>query len=61
MWIETPYPKHRRNMEKKDIRRLVLFIWMCFMGYFIFEIWRDMDYTTKLIEAYMRMLTQMRP
>ena len=61
MWIETPYPKHRRSMEKKDIRRLVLFIWMCFMGYFIFEIWRDMDYTTKLIEAYMRMLTQMRP
>ena len=59
MEIKTPYPKPRRIMEKKDIRRLILLIWMCFVGYFVFEIWQDMDYVTRLIDAYMRMISSM--
>ncbi len=46
-------------MEKKDIRRFILLVWMCLIGYFVFEIWQNMDYVTRLIDAYMRMMSSM--
>ena len=61
MEIKTPYPKNGRYMAKKDIRRLILLIWMGFVGYFVFEMWQDMGYMTNLVEAYMRMISQLRP
>ena len=40
---------------KIDLTKFLLFIWMFFTGYLIFEIWRDLGYMTDLVYSYIKL------
>jgi hypothetical protein len=43
---------------KTDLTKLLVFIWLCFTAYIVFEIFLDIHYITDMIEAYMQMVVQ---
>ena len=43
---------------KTDLGKLLAFIWMVVVGYFIYEMWKDLHYLTDLIQAYIQMVVQ---
>jgi hypothetical protein len=43
---------------KIDFIKLVLFIWMFFIGYFIYEMYIDLNYMTDLFHAYVKMAVE---
>ena len=43
---------------KNDLTKLLIFIWMSAVLYFMYEMWVDLDYLTGLIHAYMKMMME---
>lgn len=43
---------------KTDLIKLLLFIWMVVMGYFVYSMWLDVKYITDMIHAYLSMVIE---
>ncbi len=43
---------------KNDLTKLLAFIWMSAMVYFMYDMWVDLGYMTDLIHAYMKMMME---
>ena len=40
---------------KKDIDRIIIFVWMSVIAYFVYEMWIDLNYMSDLVHAYIKM------
>ena len=40
---------------KSDLGKLIIFIWLSAMAYFVYDIWVDVKYIADLIHAYVKM------
>jgi hypothetical protein len=45
-------------MMKNDLGKLLLFVWMSAMAFFVYEMWIDLNYMTDLIHAYIQMVME---
>jgi len=43
---------------KTDLGKLIVLVWMSLMGYFMYEMWIDLNYMTDLVHAYIQMIMQ---
>ena len=43
---------------KTDLIKLIALVWMCVMGYFMFEVWKDLNYMTDLVHAYIKLVME---
>ena len=43
---------------KNDLTKLLAFIWMSVMMYFMYDMWVDLSYMTDLIHAYIKMMME---
>ena len=40
---------------KSDLGKLVIFVWLSAMAYFVYDKWVDVNYITDLMHAYVKM------
>ena len=43
---------------KIDLTKFLILIWMFTVGYFMFEMWRDLGYMTDLVHSYIKMVME---
>ena len=43
---------------KTDLGKLIALVWMIFTAYILFEIYRDINYLTDLMHAYVKMAVE---
>ena len=43
---------------KTDLIKLIILIWMCVIGYLVFEIFINVKYMTDLVHAYIQMIME---
>ena len=43
---------------KTDLGKLLLFVWMSVVAFFVYEIWIDVNYMTDLCHAYIQIVME---
>ena len=46
------------QLMKSDLGKLLMFVWMSAMIFFVYEMWISLNYMTDLVHAYIKMVME---